>query len=132
LALILDTRFLLVHAFPPSREDKEILLEFQRKLVKESLLIPSIVVAEFIKVAGSRLGLVAAKTAVRSWVKAGARVIEITWEDAEKAGEYLLKMPEVPIADALIAAQATRFSATVVSDDYHFRALGIRTTWYKH
>jgi len=86
---------------------------------------------EFIKVAGSKLGLAAAKTAVRNWVRAGARATEITWEDAEKAGEYLLKIPEVPIADALIAAQAARLSATVVSDDHHFRALGVRVTWYK-
>jgi predicted nucleic acid-binding protein len=131
LALILDTRFLLAHAFPPSREDREMLLEFQRRLAKETLLMPSIAVAEFIKVAGPRLGLAAAKAAVRNWVGAGARVTEIAWEDAEKAGEYLLKMPEVLIADALIAAQAARFSATVVSDDHHFRALGVRVTWYK-
>jgi PIN domain nuclease of toxin-antitoxin system len=81
--------------------------------------------------AGPRLGLAAAKTAVRNWVRAGARATEITWEDAEKAGEYLLKIPEAPIADALIAAQAARLSATVVSDDHHFRALGVRVTWYK-
>jgi predicted nucleic acid-binding protein len=132
LALILDTRFLIAHAFPPSREDREMLLEFQRRLAQETLLIPSIVVAEFIKVAGPRLGLAAVRTAVRNWVRAGARVTEIAWEDAERAGEYLLRMPEVPIADALIAAQAVRLSATVVSDDNHFRALGVRTTWYKH
>jgi predicted nucleic acid-binding protein len=65
------------------------LLEFQRRLAKETLLIPSIVVAEFIKVAGPRLGLAAAKAAVRNWVRAGARVTEIAWEDAEKAGEHL-------------------------------------------
>jgi predicted nucleic acid-binding protein len=107
-------------------------LEFQGKLARETLLVPPIVVAEFIKVAGPRLGLAVAKTAVRNCARASARATEIAWEDAEKAGEYLLKMPEVPIADALIAAQAARFSATVVSDDHHFRALGVRVTWHKH
>lgn len=68
---------------------------------------------------------------MRNCARAGARATEIAWEDAGKAGEYLLKMPEVPIADALIAAQAARFSATAVSDDHHFRALGVRATWYK-
>jgi len=131
LALILDTRFLIVHAFPPSREDREKLLEFEKKLIKETLLIPSIVVAEFIKVAGSRVGLAAARAMVRSWVRAGAHVSEVTWEDADRAGEYLLNMPEMPIADALIAAQAARFSAAVVSDDHHLRALGVKLVWYK-
>jgi len=132
LALILDTRFLVAHAFPPSREDRERLLEFQRKLVRETLLIPSIVVAEFIKVAGLRVGLAAARALVGGWVRAGAQVSEVTWEDADRAGEYLLRIPEVPVADALIAAQAARFSAAVVSDDHHFRALGVRVVWYKH
>ena len=131
MALILDTRFLIVHAFPPSREDREKLLEFEKKLVKEALLIPSIVVAEFIKVVGLKVGLAGARAMVRSWVNAGARVSDITLEDADKAGEYLLKIPDLPIADALIAAQAARFSAAVVSDDHHLRALGVKVVWYK-
>jgi hypothetical protein len=72
------------------------LLEFQRKLAREALII---VVAEFIKVVGSQ-----ARSRSRDhekWMRAGARVFEIAREDAKKAGEYLLKMPEVPIADAL-------------------------------
>jgi len=131
LALILDTRFLIVHTFPPSREDREKLLEFEKKLAKETLLIPSIVVAEFIKVAGLKIGLAAARITVRNWLRAGALVSEITWEDADKAGEYLLKMPELPIADALVAAQAARLSAAVASDDHHLRALGVKLVWYK-
>lgn len=131
MALILDTRFLIVHTFPPSREDREKLLEFEKKLAKETLLIPSIVVAEFIKVAGLKIGLAAARITVRNWLRAGALVSEITWEDADKAGEYLLKMPELPIADALVAAQAARLSAAVASDDHHLRALGVKLVWYK-
>jgi PIN domain nuclease of toxin-antitoxin system len=65
-------------------------------------------------------------------VRADACVSEITWEDAEKVGELPpLKMPKAPIKDAPIAAQATRLSAPVVSDDHNFRALGVRVTWYK-
>jgi len=121
----------LSHTFPPSREDREKLLEFEKKLAKETLLIPSIVVAEFIKVAGLKIGLAAARITVRNWLRAGALVSEITWEDADKAGEYLLKMPELPIADALVAAQAARLSAAVASDDHHLRALGVKLVWYK-
>jgi hypothetical protein len=50
----MDTRFLIAHAFPLSRVDREMLLEFQRKLAKETLLILSIVVAEFIEVRWSQ------------------------------------------------------------------------------
>ena len=47
-----DTGYPLPHRsrFPPSRVDREMMLEFQRKLAKETLLIPSIVAAEFIEV----------------------------------------------------------------------------------
>jgi predicted nucleic acid-binding protein len=131
LALILDTRFLVAYAFPPSLEDKEKLVEFQRVLAKENLLIPSIVVAEFLKIAGRMVGLVSAKNILRSWVRAGAQVIGVTFEDAETAGELLVKMPNVPLADALIAAQAVRFSATIVSNDHHYNILGVKSTWYK-
>lgn len=37
-----------------------------------------------------------AKARVRGWVRAGARILEVAWEDAELAGEYLLKTHRYP------------------------------------
>jgi hypothetical protein len=39
------------------------------------------------------VGLVSAKNILRSWVRAGAQVVGVTFEDAETAGELLVKMP---------------------------------------
>jgi predicted nucleic acid-binding protein len=36
-----------------------------------------------------------------------------------------LKCP-VPLADALIAAQAVRFPETIVSSDHHYNILGVK------
>ena len=56
---------------------------------------------------------------------------EAGWEDADKAGEHLVKMPGLPIVDALISEQAAGLSTAVASDDYHLRALGAKPVWYK-
>ncbi len=131
MALILDTRFLVAHAFPPTAEDRGAILSFAKLLAREQLLIPAVVVAEFIKVAGLRVGADAARARVRAWLAAGAGVAEVSYEDAEEAGLLLLRHQGVPVADALIAAIARRRGARVVSDDPHFRQLGVVTVWYK-
>ena len=42
-----------------------------------------------------------------------------------------VKMPGLPIADALISEQAAGLSTAVASDDYDLRALGAKPVWYK-
>lgn len=39
MTLILDTRFLVAHAFPPSDEDRVRIREFMRRIAKEELLL---------------------------------------------------------------------------------------------
>jgi predicted nucleic acid-binding protein len=56
MALILDTRFLIAHCFPRSKEERERIKDFLPKIAKDTLMIPSIVVVEFIKIAGSAVG----------------------------------------------------------------------------
>jgi len=130
LALILDTRFLIAHTFPPSEDDRLALARFAQRLLREQLYISAISIAEYLKVAGARIGREAALARLRAWARQ-ASVAEVSREDAERAGLLLLSHPSVPVADAIIAAQSARLRAAVVSDDPHYRALGVRTIWYK-
>ncbi|RLF00515.1 MAG: hypothetical protein DRJ57_00795 [Thermoprotei archaeon] len=132
MALILDTRFLIAHTFPPTREDRERITRFTaRVLGRERLLIPGVVAVEYIKVAGRRLGRAAAVARLSLWLNSGAEFTPLSKEAAMKAGELLLKGPDVPTADAIIAATALTLHAKVVTDDPHFDALGIKRIWYR-
>jgi len=130
LALILDTRFLIAHTFPPTERDREKIREFVARSAREGLAIPSVVVAEFVKVAGRRLGSEAAEVRIRVWISGGAKVEPIDERVAFEAGRMALAK-DVPLADALVAAVAKSTGGVVVSDDPHFRVLGVKTTWYK-
>jgi hypothetical protein len=58
------------------------------------------------------------------------RIASLDEEVAMVAGSLLLSHREVPIADSLIASFVkTGVAEYVVSDDPHFRTLGIRTKW---
>ncbi len=131
MALVLDTRFLIAHTFPPTREDRDRIKLFTARIRREKLYIPSIVLVEYLKVAGRRIGGEAARVRLRSWINAGAEVIFLSEESAFKAGNLSLRNPRVPLADIIIAAIAATCNATIVSDDPHFSVLGARTIWYK-
>jgi predicted nucleic acid-binding protein len=131
MALILDTRFLIAHCFPRSKEERERIKDFLPKIAKDTLMIPSIVVVEFIKIAGSAVGLEQAKIKLRLWIGSGAEIVPIDRDTAFLAGEVALRHRDAPIADVIISTMAQRFKATVVTDDPHFIALGVKTTWYE-
>ncbi len=132
MALILDTRFLLAHTFPPTREDRDKIAKFTAKtLQKEKIAIPSIVAVEYIKIAGRKIGKTAATTRLNAWLNYGAEYIPLTKQAAIKAGTLLLAHPNVPTADAIISAIALTLRAKIVSDDPHFDALGAPKIWYK-
>jgi predicted nucleic acid-binding protein len=78
VALILDTRFLIAHAFPPSDEERRSVTTFLSRISKERLLIPSIAIVEFIKVAGTRLGAEQAGVRLRLWIARGGGCFQST------------------------------------------------------
>ena len=131
MALVIDTCFLLTHTFPPTPEDREKLKHFTAKIHSETLLIPSIVITEYIKIAGRRIGKDSANIKLRHWINAGAKVIDLTEEIAFKAGDLALKHPQIPLADIIIATIAHLHNAKVITDDKHFDKLGVKTIWYK-
>ena len=131
MALILDTRFLIAHTFPPTYEDRERVERFVTKILQEKFFIPSVVIVEYVRVAGRRIGKEAVSVRLRSWINAGAEVVPLTEELAFKAGELALKNPGVPLADTIVAVTALSLKARVVSDDPHYTMLGVKTVWYK-
>ena len=132
MALVLDTRFLIAHTFPPSKEDRERIARFAARVLREErVVIPSVVAVEYVRVAGRRMGRAAAVTRLNVWLNSGAEFAPLSREAAVRAGELLLRRPDVPIADAMIAAVALSMRARVVSDDPHYDELGVKRVWYK-
>ena len=128
MALVADTRFLLTYYFPPNKEAAEKIQKFMISIV-DRLIIPTIVVVEFIKIAGKRMGYEASRLRIRILESRGSKIVPFTTEDAYIAGEILLKKPNVPFADVCIASIAKRLKSKVISDDPHFKELEIPTIW---
>ena len=127
---VADTRLLLTLEFPPNEDLAAKAEDFVEKETARQLLAPSIVITEFIKYAGARIGEDAARTRIRLLKEKGLRIIPIDEKDALTAGTLLLEHRNVPIADALIASFVKNGVAEyVITDDLHFKTLGVKTKW---
>ncbi len=127
---IADTRLLLTLEFPPTEALGAKVESFVEKEIQRQLVAPSIVLTEFIKYAGARIGEDAAKTRIMVLKEKGLKIIPLSEKDALIAGSLLLANRNVPIADALIASFVKNGTAEyVVTDDMHFKALGVKTKW---
>jgi len=132
MALILDTRFLLAYTFPPTLSDKRKIRRFFYKIIsEEEALITPIIIAEYLKIAGKLVGLTASEIMIKRFEAVGVKIEPLTYEDGVKAGELSLKHPNIPLADILIAATTLRLKGKIVSDDPHFKIIGLKTIWYK-
>jgi predicted nucleic acid-binding protein len=122
---------LLTLEFPPTEEIRIKAADFVEKEIARHLLAPSIILTEFIEIAGARIGEDAAKTRIRLLRERGMRTVALDEEEALVAGSLLLSHRNVPIADALIASFVkTGVAEYVVTDDPHFKELGVRTKWF--
>jgi predicted nucleic acid-binding protein len=127
---VADTRLLLTLEFPPNEDAASKVEVFFEKEILRQLFAPSIVVTEFIKYAGARIGEDAALTRIRLLKEKGLRIIPLEEKEAITAGGLLLAHADIPIADALIASFVKLGSAeSVITDDPHFRTLGVKTKW---
>ncbi|HDI75263.1 MAG TPA: hypothetical protein ENF55_04825 [Thermoprotei archaeon] len=88
MAIVLDTRFLLTHTFPPSKDVKKLLREFTLRIFRHKVYLPLIVAVEYIKIAGKHLGLKEAENRLLSWLASGAHIVEMTYNDAVEAGKF--------------------------------------------
>jgi len=130
LTAIADTRLLLTLEFPPDKETKRLVEAAVNRELTRRLLVPTIVLTEFLKIAGVRIGEATSRLRLRLLKERGLRTLELSEEMALAAGSLLLKHQETPIADALIASPVKLGEADyVVTDDPHYKVLGIRTKW---
>lgn len=127
---IADTRLLLTLEFPPSDEIKMKIVDLAEKEIAKRLLAPPVMLTEFIKIAGARIGEDAARTRIGVLRDRGMRTVALDEKEALVAGSLLLSHRNVPIADALIGSFVKTGSAEyVVTDDPHYKTLGLKTKW---
>lgn len=131
LTAVADTRLLLTLEFPPTQDVKRRAVDLVTNEIGKRLLAPSIMLTEFIKIAGARIGEDAARTRLRLLSVRGMRTIALDEQEAMVAGSLLLSHRNVPIADALIASFVRTGAADyVVTDDPHYKTLGVKTRWF--
>ncbi len=130
MTAVADTRLLLTLEFPPNKETKRRVEAAIMKELAHRLLAPSVVLTEFMKIAGTRVGESTARLRLNLLKERGLRVLALTEEMALAAGGLLLSHQDIPIADGLIASLVQTGEAEyVVTDDPHYKALGVRTEW---
>ena len=130
MTAIADTRLLLTLQFPPDAETKSNVEATMIQELGHRLLAPTIVLTEFLEIAGARIGEATARLRLRLLKERGLRSLELTEQMALTAGSLLLKHRDVPIADALIASPVRLGLADyVLTDDPHYKSLGTRTRW---
>ena len=127
---VADTRILFFMEFPATPEMGRKTRDFLEKELRENLLVPTVVLAEFIEIAGARIGEEAAKTRIRVLKERGMQIMQFDERHAMKTGSLLLSNRKVPLADAIIASYVKTGEADyVVTDDPHYKALNVKTKW---
>jgi len=130
LTSIADTRLLISLEFPANTEMGTKIRDLFVKEAIGRLLAPTIILAEFIRIAGTKIGEEAAKNRLRLLEERGMQIVPVDKKNALIAGSLLLSHRDLPIADAIIASYVkTDVAEYVVTDDPHFRTLGIKTKW---
>jgi predicted nucleic acid-binding protein len=128
---VADTRLLLTLQFPPDSKVKNTIQAFIQKEISRGIVLPSIVLSEFFKIAGSRIGIQAVARTINILKDWGMKVRPIDEELAVEAGKLLIKHTNVPFADSLIAAFVTgKIAEYVLSDEPHFKILSAKTRWF--
>ena len=128
---VADTRLLLTLQFPYDDEAGERARAFFQKELARGVILPSIVLTEFVKIAGAKIGIQAAVSVINNLKERGMKVKPIDEETALEAGKLLVEHGSLPFADALIAAFASsKIAEYVLSDDPHFQVLGCKTRWF--
>jgi len=127
---VADTRLLLTLEFPATPQVKLRIRDFFELQLREGLVAPSIILTEFVKYAGLRIGEEAARTRLRLLKEQGLRIASVEEKNALIAGALLLSNQNVPLADALIASYVKTGEADyVITDDPHYKTLNIKTKW---
>jgi predicted nucleic acid-binding protein len=130
LTSITDTRMLIYLEFPTDQKVGVKTRNFFEQELRGWIFAPTIVLTEFVEVAGTKIGQEAAKNRLRVLKEKGLQIIDLDEKQALIAGELLLAHRNVPITDALIASYVKSGVAEyVLTDDQHFKELNVKTKW---
>lgn len=130
---VLDTRF-----FIASLESKDEQFKKWARLTLDALektanhgLVPSIVILELYKIQLERFGKDVAETRLNSVLKSKLHIINLDSAIAIQAAKLRCKYPQLPTADAVIAATAIKTgSDCVLTDDNHIKQIKeTKTRW---
>jgi predicted nucleic acid-binding protein len=121
---VLDTRFLFEYFYSSDSETKDKATQKMKQLIsKGSGILPTIVIAEIVRVTCERRGRDMAESRYQALIQSGLHIQDLTPQIAKQAGILKSQYKNVPIGDCIIAAAATANHAKILSDDPHFDAI---------
>ncbi len=125
----LDTRFYFAHALEKSPWMDRIL--DQARFPSSRIVSSTVTIAELLSNMGAKIGLETVQLRVRSAKNHGVEFVPPTEDIASRAGEIALRVRDLPLADAIIAATALELvHGRVFTDDPHFAGIpGIQCSW---
>lgn len=135
LKIILDTRFYFSYYNPENSEisawSKRIVQGVLRGRFKAASSV--VTITELYATMGRLIGMDVVKLRIASIKSLQISFIPVTEEISNVAGEIALRIPKVPLADAIIAATALTYAnGNVITDDEHFKLIrGIKTKWLR-
>jgi predicted nucleic acid-binding protein len=130
LTSVADTRLLIFMEFPATQQMGVKTRDFFVNELKQQVIVPTIVLTEFIKIAGIKIGQEAAKNRIRQLKERGLQIVSLDENHSLTAGSLLLLNGNIPIADAIIASYVINGDADyVLTDDPHYKTLNIKTKW---
>jgi predicted nucleic acid-binding protein len=133
LRAVLDTRFFFVYFNPASTRQAEWCKSMVLEALKQgSLLIAStITISELYETMGRLIGKDVVKIRIASIKAKNIHFTPVDEPIATRAGNIKLVIPEIPLADAIIAATAETYTnSLVLTDDPHFQKIeGMKTQW---
>ncbi len=129
LVACLDTRFYFAHALEKNPWMDRVL--DQAHLSSSRIVSSTITIAELLSNMGSKIGLETVQLRIRSAKNHGVEFIPLSEDIASRAGEIALRIRDLPLADAIIAATALSLvQGKVYTDDPHFASIpGIQPLW---
>jgi predicted nucleic acid-binding protein len=130
---VIDTRFLITHFIASEEETKKWTKTTLENLQKETNLgiIPTIVIHEFYKFEMQTFGVDVANIRANILLKSKLTITNLDPTIAIEAARLRCKYPDLPTADAIIAATAIKLTSDyVLTDDKHIKQIKeTKTKW---
>ena len=128
---VIDTRFFIEHFYSKDPQVQKKTKQRLKELTeKQEGAIPTIVLAELVKITCEKRGREEADLRHNSVLRSGLSVVELNSDLAREAGLLRCRYRDVPIGDCIIASVAIATRATVLTDDPHFSKIKhVKTTW---